>query len=99
MAASRRLSEPATWYGFPLMSATGTAQDATATWSIPLRRSARRCGKKRAPKPCIRTRWAEVMTALLTQRQQQAKDAFKRVHGTWNDSWESLLRLDASFFE
>ena len=39
------------------------------------------------------------MTAPLTQRQQQAKDAFVRVHGTWNDSWESLLRLDASFFE
>jgi alkylhydroperoxidase/carboxymuconolactone decarboxylase family protein YurZ len=39
------------------------------------------------------------MTAPLTQRQQQAKDAFTHVHGTWSDSWESLLRLDASFFE
>ena len=39
------------------------------------------------------------MTVPLTQRQQQAKDEFTRVHGTWSDGWDSLLRLDASFFE
>src|SRR5471030_568210 len=99
MAASRRRSAPATWYGFALMSVTGTVQDATATWFIRRLRSGRRCGKKRSPKRCTRTRWAEAMTAPLTQRQQQAKDAFTLVHGTWSDGWDSLLRLDASFFE
>jgi alkylhydroperoxidase/carboxymuconolactone decarboxylase family protein YurZ len=39
------------------------------------------------------------MTVPLTQRQQQAKEEFTRTHGTWSDGWESLLRLDASFFE
>jgi alkylhydroperoxidase/carboxymuconolactone decarboxylase family protein YurZ len=40
-----------------------------------------------------------VRTVSLTQRQQQAKDEFMRVHGTWSDGWDSLLRLDAGFFE
>ena len=35
----------------------------------------------------------------LTERQQRAKDAFVRVHGTWSEGWDSLLRLDAGFFE
>jgi alkylhydroperoxidase/carboxymuconolactone decarboxylase family protein YurZ len=35
----------------------------------------------------------------LTTRQQQAKDAFEHGGGTWNHSWDSLLRLDAGFVE
>jgi alkylhydroperoxidase/carboxymuconolactone decarboxylase family protein YurZ len=34
----------------------------------------------------------------LTEQQSRAKDAFIRVHGEWNDAWESLLRLDTGFF-
>jgi len=34
----------------------------------------------------------------LTEREQQAKDAFIKVHGAWSDGWESLLKLDAGFF-
>ena len=34
----------------------------------------------------------------LSPEQQNAKDAFVRVHGAWSDSWESLLRLDTGFF-
>jgi alkylhydroperoxidase/carboxymuconolactone decarboxylase family protein YurZ len=33
----------------------------------------------------------------LTQRQQEIKDEFIRVRGTWGDSWEAILRLDAEF--
>lgn len=35
----------------------------------------------------------------LTEREQQAKDTFIKVHGAWSDGWESLLKLDAGFFE
>jgi alkylhydroperoxidase/carboxymuconolactone decarboxylase family protein YurZ len=35
----------------------------------------------------------------LTERQQQVKDAFVRVHHTWDEQWESILRLDAGFLE
>jgi hypothetical protein len=37
-------------------------------------------------------------TGTLTEQQSRAKDAFIRVHGEWNDAWESLLRLDTGFF-
>ena len=33
----------------------------------------------------------------LTQRQQQLKDEFIQVHGTWDDAWEAILRLDPEF--
>ena len=35
----------------------------------------------------------------LTERQQQVKDAFVRVHRTWDAQWESILRLDAGFLD
>lgn len=35
----------------------------------------------------------------LTQQQQQLKEEFMRVRGTWSDAWESILRLDAGFLE
>lgn len=34
----------------------------------------------------------------LTEKQQQAKTALTR-HGTWNEGWDSLLRLDPGFVE
>jgi alkylhydroperoxidase/carboxymuconolactone decarboxylase family protein YurZ len=33
----------------------------------------------------------------LTQRQQQIKDEFIKVRGTWGDVWEDMLRLDPEF--
>lgn len=33
----------------------------------------------------------------LTQRQQQIKDEFIKVRGTWGDAWEDILRLDSEF--
>jgi len=33
----------------------------------------------------------------LTPRQQEIKDEFIRVRGTWGDSWEAILRLDPEF--
>ncbi|GIH24130.1 hypothetical protein Aph01nite_24400 [Acrocarpospora phusangensis] len=35
----------------------------------------------------------------LTPRQQEIKDEFTRVRGTWGEAWESILRLDADFLE
>ncbi|MFB9831897.1 carboxymuconolactone decarboxylase family protein [Actinoallomurus acaciae] len=33
----------------------------------------------------------------LTERQQEIKDAFVSVRGTWSESWERILELDAEF--
>src|SRR6185312_15754815 len=33
----------------------------------------------------------------LTQRQQEIKDEFIKVRGTWGDAWEDVLRLDPEF--
>jgi alkylhydroperoxidase/carboxymuconolactone decarboxylase family protein YurZ len=33
----------------------------------------------------------------LTQRQQQIKDEFIKVRGTWGEAWEAALRLDPEF--
>lgn len=33
----------------------------------------------------------------LTARQQEIKDEFIRVRGTWGDAWEDILRLDPEF--
>jgi alkylhydroperoxidase/carboxymuconolactone decarboxylase family protein YurZ len=33
----------------------------------------------------------------LTARQQEIKDEFIRVRGTWGDSWQSILLLDAEY--
>lgn len=33
----------------------------------------------------------------LTERQQEIKDEFIRVRGTWGDTWEAILRLDPEF--
>ena len=33
----------------------------------------------------------------LTQRQQEIKDEFIKVRGTWGDAWETALRLDPEF--
>ena len=33
----------------------------------------------------------------LTERQQEIKDEFIRVRGTWSDTWEAILRLDHEF--
>jgi alkylhydroperoxidase/carboxymuconolactone decarboxylase family protein YurZ len=33
----------------------------------------------------------------LTARQQEIKDEFIRVRGTWSDTWEGVLRLDPEF--
>jgi alkylhydroperoxidase/carboxymuconolactone decarboxylase family protein YurZ len=33
----------------------------------------------------------------LTERQQEIKDEFIRVRGTWGDTWEAVLRLDPEF--
>ena len=33
----------------------------------------------------------------LTERQQQIKDEFVRVRGTWGDSWEAILQPDPEF--
>lgn len=35
----------------------------------------------------------------LTARQQQVKDEFIEVRGTWSDTWESILLLDAEFLK
>ncbi|ANN66141.1 carboxymuconolactone decarboxylase family protein [Bordetella bronchialis] len=35
----------------------------------------------------------------LTQRQQDLRDAYVRLRGTWAPEWESILRLDPGFFE
>jgi alkylhydroperoxidase/carboxymuconolactone decarboxylase family protein YurZ len=35
----------------------------------------------------------------LTPEQQKIKDEFIQVRGTWGESWESMLRLDAGFLE
>ncbi|MEU8402521.1 carboxymuconolactone decarboxylase family protein [Nonomuraea sp. NPDC048892] len=35
----------------------------------------------------------------LTTRQQEIKDEFVRVRGTWGEAWESMLRLDPGFLE
>jgi len=32
----------------------------------------------------------------LTQRQQQIKDEFLEVRGTWGQAWDAALRLDRS---
>jgi alkylhydroperoxidase/carboxymuconolactone decarboxylase family protein YurZ len=34
---------------------------------------------------------------MLTTRQQEIKDEFIRVRGTWSDSWQQMLELDAEF--
>ncbi|WP_397452328.1 carboxymuconolactone decarboxylase family protein [Pseudomonas sp. NA-150] len=36
---------------------------------------------------------------MLTQKQQQAKQAFVEAGGTWNAAWDSILQLDAGFLE
>lgn len=36
-------------------------------------------------------------TTALTPRQQQIKDEFIRVRGTWSDAWQNVLELDAEF--
>jgi hypothetical protein len=33
----------------------------------------------------------------FTQQQQQLKEEFMRVRGTWSKAWESILRLDTGF--
>src|ERR1700760_3019169 len=33
----------------------------------------------------------------LTQRQQEIKDEFIQVRGTWADAWDDILRLDPEF--
>jgi hypothetical protein len=33
----------------------------------------------------------------LTPRQQQIKDEFIKVRGTWGEAWEDILRLDPEF--
>ncbi|WP_083735966.1 carboxymuconolactone decarboxylase family protein [Mycobacterium sp. MS1601] len=35
----------------------------------------------------------------LTPHQQEVKDEFIRVRGTWSDLWESILRLDPAFLQ
>jgi alkylhydroperoxidase/carboxymuconolactone decarboxylase family protein YurZ len=35
----------------------------------------------------------------LTEKQQQAREAFERSGGTWNLAWDSMLRLDPGFVE
>lgn len=35
----------------------------------------------------------------LTQRQQDVKDEFIRIRGSWSAAWESILRLDPAFLE
>lgn len=35
----------------------------------------------------------------LSPRQQELKDEFIRVRGTWGEAWESILRLDPDFLE
>ena len=35
--------------------------------------------------------------APLTEQQQKIKDEFIEVRGTWGDTWEAILRLDAEF--
>jgi alkylhydroperoxidase/carboxymuconolactone decarboxylase family protein YurZ len=35
----------------------------------------------------------------LTARQEQIKDEFIRVRGTWSDTWEGVLRLDPEFLQ
>ncbi|ARP80768.1 gamma-carboxymuconolactone decarboxylase [Bordetella genomosp. 8] len=35
----------------------------------------------------------------MTERQHALKEAFVRLRGTWGPEWESILRLDAGFFE
>ncbi|WP_132875000.1 carboxymuconolactone decarboxylase family protein [Tamaricihabitans halophyticus] len=35
----------------------------------------------------------------LTQKQVELKEKFTELHGSWDDSWESMLRLDPAFFE
>ncbi|OZI23281.1 gamma-carboxymuconolactone decarboxylase [Bordetella genomosp. 9] len=35
----------------------------------------------------------------MTERQHALKDAFIRLRGAWGPEWESILRLDAGFFE
>jgi alkylhydroperoxidase/carboxymuconolactone decarboxylase family protein YurZ len=35
----------------------------------------------------------------LTARQEQARDVFIDVRGTWNDTWEAMVRLDPGFLE
>ncbi|MEV0385719.1 carboxymuconolactone decarboxylase family protein [Nonomuraea sp. NPDC050643] len=35
----------------------------------------------------------------LTPHQQQIKDEFTRVRGTWGEPWESILRLDPAFLQ
>lgn len=37
------------------------------------------------------------MTDTLTARQQEIKDQFIQVRGTWGEAWESILRLDPEF--
>jgi alkylhydroperoxidase/carboxymuconolactone decarboxylase family protein YurZ len=37
------------------------------------------------------------MTMGLTQRQQEIKDEFIAVRGTWGEPWERILELDAEF--
>ncbi len=36
---------------------------------------------------------------MLTQKQQQVKQAFIEAGGIWSPAWESILRLDAGFLE
>ncbi|MBM2614872.1 carboxymuconolactone decarboxylase family protein [Actinoplanes sp. LDG1-06] len=38
-------------------------------------------------------------TPLLSARQQEIKDEFIRVRGTWSDTWEGVLRLDPEFLK
>lgn len=35
----------------------------------------------------------------LTKRQQEIKDEFVAVRGTWSDAWERILELDAEFLD
>jgi len=35
----------------------------------------------------------------LTARQEAIKEEFIRVRGTWNDTWEGVLRLDPEFLK
>jgi alkylhydroperoxidase/carboxymuconolactone decarboxylase family protein YurZ len=34
----------------------------------------------------------------LTERQRELKAEFERVHGAWDDGWQSVLELDPEFF-
>src|SRR5690606_38563482 len=53
---------------------------------------------RRPEQPARSPRFSPEARMNLTERQRELKAEFERVHGAWDDGWQSVLELDPEFF-